>query len=1265
MTENTPLFDWTHDTWEFVRAYLKSPNHLIGHHLDTYNKFVRTNVSSIIARANPIRLNFEYDHQKNRYRRQLLIHIERVGFSDPSVRTSDGCRQPITPRDAREHNYTYASNLIADIRIQTVVRLPRQHDNQDVYERRERVISGYHMGDIPVMLKSCICVTRDMSSEQTGECTQDPGGYFIVNGTEKVLVSVERPAENQIMVYSAKHPPSVDIKSIPSGHCVRPRALQLKIVRGALGNDVVRVFIPQVRQNIPLWIVMMALDGGDDKQIMHMLLSGLAPVHVRLQAEQLLRSSIRETSIHSSKESVEFIARHVSSFGGHNTVLTRLTGALRAAHERTRTAIRDGVDAQELTKERNRIDRQKRISYTHIILKREILPHVGPEYYKKRLFIGKMFRELSYGVFTHAANDDRDSFMNKRINAGGALMTQLFSQSYTHLVRDIKNSVNKTFLKGAWRANEDFHTILHADNLYRHIRPSILTKLMRRSLSTGNLGAKDTTHLVGVSQVLGRLSYNGTLSHLRRVIAPLGSSGKLLKPRALHTTHMMAICPAETPEGQPVGLVKNLALAARITTNCSQEPTIHVLLRLGATPITETTIVHIDATPIYVDGDWWGLTHNPESLLGKLRNARRRGDIHPHTSILWIRTHRARSTGSCNGELRICGTGGRIVRPVYRLKDDGSFVATSAHTRFLRAGGTFAALLYPIVAGHRPAHLASAIEYLDIAETNTLMIGMTATSVRKSRPGIRIRYTHCELHPSLMLGVLASLIPFSDHNQSPRNTYQSAMGKQAMGIPTTNFNIRFSTLDHILFYPQRPFVYSRIQNIIPGLADGQNVMVAIAVNAGYNIEDSIIMNETSVERGLMVSTMYKTYRGQEHRTEGTNNRDLFCIPNNGITEGSHIVGTKMGSYDVLGSNGLARVGGVVKNGDIIIGKITPLSGKGSRCHTITSYRDNSVVLKNCTGGIIDRSVIFESKDGDRIARVKIRSTRDASIGDKFSSRHGQKGTVGLLRRHGDMPFTESGVTPDIIMNPHAIPSRMTVGQLVEMYLTKCCAYTGTSGDATPFAGMGPQTLMSFIEAIGTKMSSDEVLHDPITGRRQKCAIFLCPTFYQKLRHIARDKAHARSTGPMVELTRQPTEGRMRGGGLRLGEMERDCILGHGMYRFMRESFGKRSDQYQVSLCNLCGRIAPHNVQYGIQCCHGCTRLHRSTATSSNFEGDWTDISRVNMPYAAKLFIHELMAMNIRVATYTSSRVPPTTFVRIYDHEKSTSHIPKPPKDAPV
>jgi DNA-directed RNA polymerase II subunit RPB2 len=1219
-------FNWENDTFEVIKAYLNQKQHLINHQVEGYNQFVSINIQDVIEQFNPIRLHFDYEPILKEYLKGIKIYINNPGFDEPSIITASGCSKKIYPHDARIKKLTYSSNLIVDVYIETSVKKPKKDKKECRCFTKKTKVDKIQIGNIPVMLGSILCSTTSayaagLNAKDINECSVDPGGYFIVNGSEKVLVSIERPGENIIMVYPEANPPSADIKSIPSGKCVRPRPFQLKMARGHLGDDVIKVFIPQVRQNIPLWTVMHALGAESDKQIYNELLMGIMSPSVRMQADQLLKSSIRDSCANNTKEAIEYISRHVSSFGNmESEKTTNLTGALQYAHEKAKLA-KNTVEENDAVLERASIDKEKRMTYTKVIIEREILPHVGNSTYKKRLFIGHIFRRLVYGVYTNAENDDRDSFINKRINSAGPLLTQLFSQNYTRLIREIKTSLNKAYSKGSWRTKGDFHSIANKDMIHRYIRSSILTKTIRAALSTGNLGAKGTTNLVGVAQVLNRLSFNGTLSHLRRVAAPLGNTGKLLKPRALHPTQIFTMCASESPEGATIGLVKNLALATTVSVYCSSEPSKKLLKQFGCIEIEDNVKITNEYGLVFVDGDLWGITDKPKYIISNMRESRRNGKLHPHISIYWDISKKTISTSSELGEIYITGTSGRLLRPMYIL-NNGKFVINNKHIKYLKQGCSFNSLLMPKMLNK---DLKPAIEYIDVSESNTLLIAMNQKAINKLRNGIELNYTHCELHPSLMLGVLGASIPFPGNNQSPRNTYQSAMAKQSMGLYATNFNERFGTLAHLLNYPQTPMVYTRTHNILPTrkMPSGQTLIVAIATNGGYNQEDSVIMSKTAVDRGLMLSTMTKTYRGEEKTVEGTTHRDIFCIPKRENT-----IGTKTGAYNNLDEEtGLAKVGSRVKNGDIIIGKVTPLAGKGSRCKVVNKYRDSSVVVRNCTGGIVDKTVVTDTEDGGRIAKIRVRSIREGSIGDKFSSRAAQKGIVGMIRHQSDMPFTTLGISPDIIMNPHAIPSRMTIGQLLESGLTKLCSILATNGDATPFTGMSPLHIEKFVKTLDIEEANgDEVLYDPRTGRPLKVRIFICPTYYQKLKHIARDKAHARSTGPMVEMTRQPTEGRARDGGLRLGEMERDCLAGHGMGLFLRESMLKRADDYATGFCHNCGMIAPFNPKVKIMECISCTRKIRDKGECAIFN----KISKVHLPYASKLFIHELTSMGITI-----------------------------------
>jgi DNA-directed RNA polymerase II subunit RPB2 len=468
----------------------------------------------------------------------------------------------------------------------------------------------------------------------------------------------------------------------------------------------------------------------------------------------------------------------------------------------------------------------------------------------------------------------------------------------------------------------------------------------------------------------------------------------------------------------------------------------------------------------------------------------------------------------------------------------------------------------------------------------------------------------------MMLGICASIIPFPDHNQSPRNTYQSAMGKQAMGIYATNYQLRMDTLANILYYPQKPLVTTRAMDFLHfrELPSGQNAIVAIACYSGYNQEDSVIMNQSAIDRGLFRSIFYRTYMDQEKKAGGSQSTFLeeFAKPSRETT-----LRMRQGTYEKLDDDGLIPPGVNVAGDDIIIGKVVPIEetseelGQKTVRHT---HRDSSTPIRSAEKGVVDKVLLTTNADGFRFTKVRVRSIRVPQMGDKFASRHGQKGTVGITYRQEDMPFTTDGITPDIIINPHAIPSRMTVGHLIECLLGKVSALDGTEGDATPFTDTTVEDISKRLRELGFQSRGFEIMHNGHTGRKLNAQIFMGPTYYQRLKHMVDDKIHARARGPVQILTRQPVEGRSRDGGLRFGEMERDCMISHGAAQFLKERLFDVSDAYRVHVCDICGMFAIANLKKGIYECRSCRNK--------------TQISQIHIPYAFKLLVQELVSMNI-------------------------------------
>ena len=589
------------------------------------------------------------------------------------------------------------------------------------------------------------------------------------------------------------------------------------------------------------------------------------------------------------------------------------------------------------------------------------------------------------------------------------------------------------------------------------------------------------------------------------------------------------MCPAETPEGQAVGLVKNLALMATISTGSPQAPILEFLEEFGTTNLTELTSPKIVADPltcnIFVNGAWIGIHDDPVKLVNTLRASRRSVDVDAEVSIVH---------DIADSEIRIYTDAGRICRPLFVVNNQKLAIQKTDIARLQ--------LTDESPDNENPNKLtwtdllsSGLIEYVDTEEEETTMIAMEPKDLSPGE-SYSSTYTHCEIHPSMILGICASIIPFPDHNQSPRNTYQSAMGKQAMGIYASNYQVRMDTMAHVLHYPQKPLVTTRAMEFLHfrELPSGVNCVVAIMIYTGYNQEDSLIMNQSAIDRGLFRSSYFRCYTDEEQggRSSGLGS-ERFERPLADETKAM-----KFGDYEKLDNDGLVIPGDRVSGEDILIGKTAPIEKTGG---DVTKYtkRDASTPMKATENGIVDQVLLSTTSDGFRFTKVRIRNTRTPQIGDKFASRHGQKGTIGMTYRQEDMPFTAEGVVPDIIVNPHAIPSRMTIAQLVECLMGKVVVFQGHEGDATPFTDVTVDEISKRLHAMGYQKEGNEALYQGHTGRPLNARVFIGPTFYQRLKHLVDDKVHSRARGPTVMLTRQPLEGRARDGGLRMGEMERD------------------------------------------------------------------------------------------------------------------------------
>jgi DNA-directed RNA polymerase beta subunit/intein/homing endonuclease len=663
-------------------------------------------------------------------------------------------------------------------------------------------------------------------------------------------------------------------------------------------------------------------------------------------------------------------------------------------------------------------------------------------------------------------------------------------------------------------------------------------------------------------------------------------------------------CPAETPEGQSIGVVKNISYMAHVTipTNSSS---LYEYVKPFISPVDTTKAKDMyGKVRVFVNGTWLGVANNPFELYQEMKEKKYKGIINIYTSIVF----------DCkNLEIRICNDGGRLTRPVLRVKNNQAIIDKTIIDMLSSKEIAWNDLLTNCKIKE------SVIEYIDPEEQNYAMIAMKCKHGYLQNNSFHFNYTHCEIHPSTIFGVLASCIPYPEHNQAPRNTYQSAMAKQAMGIYATNFDQRMDKTAYVLNYPTRPLVDTRLMNFIQlnKIPSGTQIHVAIMSHTGYNQEDSILINKGALDRGLFVATIYHTEKDEDKNI--IRDEIIRCKPDPSKTKG-----IKFGNYSKLNAHGFIPENTLIENRDVIIAKTIPIKENRNDPTKTVKYEDQSKTYRTSEETYVDKNFTGRNGDGYNFAKVRVRVFRKPVLGDKFSSRHGQKGTCGNIIPEEDMPFTKDGIRPDIIINPHAIPSRMTIGQLKETLLGKVLIELGMFGDGTSFGDLDIKTISKELQKLGYESYGNEVLYNGLTGEQLETNIFIGPVFYQRLKHMVNDKQHSRSIGPMVNLTRQPAEGRSRDGGFRIGEMERDVMIAHGMSKFCRERLYDVSDKYSVHVCKKCGIVASYNdgntnkmyanADFTIHLCKNCNNT--------------THFAKVEIPYAYKLMAQELQTINV-------------------------------------
>jgi DNA-directed RNA polymerase II subunit RPB2 len=1558
------LGDYIEEPFSIIESYfrLKYLERLVRHQIESYNHFITYQIQKTIQMFNPVVIRSENDviePEKNENGEiieslEKLYYLEcRLSFVNfklypPQIHENNGATKTMLPQEAKLRNFTYASSMTLDIEIEYVIRDKNNIHNPKIIKK---VLPKINIGKMPIMIKSSICVlnqNKHINPQMIGECKMDCGGYFILKGSEKTVLGQERTAENKIYCFDGKNTSKwswfAEIKSVPDYKCISPKQIEMMIAykNNGFGNPIF-VNIPRIKQPIELFVVFRALGIISDKKICKYIL-----LDIEDQSQDELLHFLQASIIDSNKYNTQEIAlKHMTSYTAYTPI--------------------------NMTKENGAI---KKREFLMDILNNDLFPHCKTTTQKAYL-IGYMAKKLILTSLGYLQPDDRDSYLNKRIELTGTLLNNLFRNYFNKLVKEMQKQIVREINTGSWRTTEDFENIINMTNIYKIVKSTTIENGINRALSTGDFSIKQSnSSKVGVAQVLNRLTYLATLSHLRRINTPIEKSGELIAPRKLHNTTWGFLCPVETPEGQSIGIVKNISYLTHITTPI-QSSSLYEYVEPFITKLEENipSETLFGKVKVFVNGCWIGITETPVELYTEMKEKKYKGIINIYTSIVFDYKLM---------EIRICNDGGRMVRPLLRVKNNKVLITKEIINDLESKKLEWNDLLTDCKIND------SVIEYIDPEEQNYSMIAMKNFNIGNEKKiatdnNIHYLFTHCEIHASTIFGVLASCIPFPEHNQSPRNCYQTAMCKQAIGIYTLNFDQRMDKTSYVLTYPCKPLVDTRLRDFVKlnTIPSGFQVIVAIMSYTGYNQEDSILINKGSIDRGLFAATIYHTEKDEDKNI--IRDEIIRCKP-----EKSKTKGIKFGNYDKLNEHGFIEENELVENRDVIIAKIIPIKENRNDPTKTIKYEDQSKTYRTTEETYIDKNYTGRNGDGYNFAKVRTRTFRKPVIGDKFAcslptqevltdhgwvqmcnidisihkvctldscgnmlyefptqkfeydfegqlysvsnkqaaitctlnhklylqtrsdyekkrvfhlmeaqeiigkqvrfqkslnniypdqefihiggvetykmddwlqllgmfisdgssnkrgcirisafkerklnfnsqiltnlgieikynSEHGffsinkfshpklyehldelsvcapnkylpdyvwtlskrqsivllealvqgdgcimkmesnknaktdfcryyttsqrlandvmrlathcgwsgnimlkekadnvsehvairklgtgssigkqctiihrhdyycvgiikkqnqpwinkktndsnveqlidyigkvyciemptshlyyfrenifapsmlsgnslsaQKGTAGLILSESDMPFTKSGLRPDLIINPHAIPSRMTIAQLKETILGKVLIELGMFGDGTSFGKLSVYTIIKELQKLGYESYGNEIMYNGMSGEQLETSIFIGPVYYQRLKHMVNDKQHSRSIGPMVNLTRQPAEGRSRDGGFRIGEMERDVMIAHGMSRFCKERLYDVSDKYSVHICSKCGMIASYNDgnksrlytngDMTVYMCHTCNNM--------------TDFAKVEIPYSYKLLSQELQTINV-------------------------------------
>jgi len=1193
------------------------------HHIDSYDQFMQQDMIGIIRSQNPIYILKELlpgNNENNLYKYQVQIFVGgedgmaiEIGTPTVSLQNAQEVRV-LYPNEARLRNLSYSSSVYATIFVK-IIYTPSLGGESVTFTE---TFSNWQLFKIPIMLHSRYCLLHNKPREflrEAGECPYDNGGYFVVDGAEKVLVTRQEQAFNTLYITPQNDPKVAVFASIS---CLSATTRQVKRIAFALTREVdkeqdsayatIQVSLPFVRRPIPLFVLFRALGFQSDEEILKLIFPNFEDSEAKLLLPKLHASILDAFPFMNSYTAVEYIKTLTKGFS---------------------------------------------IAHVLDIIKNQLFIHIPNDTSSQALFLGDCVRKILRVNEGYDGKTDRDDTRNQRCLTSGFLIQELFNNCYKSWIKIITLEIDKeyNYNKAQLYKDENFKNIFMEQNGSKIFAAGKLSQMIMKGFK-GKWGTGLGEDKSGVLQALSRLSYVDFMSQCRRVILDFDTSMKLTGPRKLHPSQYGYFCTSETPTGASIGITKNLSIMTTLSTSSKSDGLVAWLKKRGGVYTAEQVTLQerILFVPVYLNGGTFGYVENPYLLTDVLKMFKRSGCLpysvsisfsirdrrvylymdagRPLRPLLWLDKTKPLEARVPVAKLKALPTWRHMVMGVLRMREKAGLETTDFFDPLHdRDGVTLKDYLDALKDN------TGVIEYIDPYEQNESFIANNPAYLTPET-------THMEVHPSTIMSMMTSLIPFAPHNQSPRNQLSCSQSKQGLSIYATNWRNRFDNTAHVLCYGEMPLTRTMYNNYLGEgkMAYGMNCVLAIACWSGYNQEDGIVMNYDAVRRGMFRSMAFRSYQAYEEDDEKAGTKVRFGNP----AQIAAWKDLKPGlDYSKLDERGIIREGEYVDENTVVVGAymISTVGGQ---------VRDASTTPQVWTRGRVEKVVIMVNNVGLRLVKIRVVQDRIPELGDKFSNRHGQKGTIGALLRGHDMPRTESGIVPDMIMNPHAIPSRMTIAQNLEQLLGKTAALTGCIGDGTSFMNDGsPQEdIGGILELLGFEKYGNEVMYNGATGEQIKAAIFVGPVYGMRLKHMVEDKWQARGQGRKEVRTHQPTGGRGAQGGLKIGEMDRDAIVAHAGMAFVKESFMERSDGATMPICVACGTIPIYNPRLNLAVCSMCDGPLQYIGTTVNdlellppLGRPKSKIVQIQMPYSMKLLTQEQETyLNLSMRYITTSGI---------------------------